>query len=89
MSQCACCERTEKSKRFRPVALILNFALAWLILVGGGGTLINTGHPVAVEAGRLLHTVTFVEPVIGWADARGLNPVAHGLTVVSHGIPVG
>jgi hypothetical protein len=49
----------------------------------------NTGHPVAVEAGRLLHVVTLVDPAIMWADGRGAEPVAKGLRILSHGIPLG
>jgi hypothetical protein len=89
MCQCACCHRPETRRRFRPLALLFNLALAWLLVVVAGGTLINTGHPVAVEAGRLLHVITFVDPMIIWADAQGVQPVAHGLRLVSHGIPVG
>ncbi len=89
MSQCSCCGYEEpKKRRFRPIALMFNFALAWLMLVVGGGTLINTGHPVATEAGRLIQTVTMVEPATIWADNKGLQPVAHSLRVLSHGIPV-
>jgi hypothetical protein len=89
MCQCACCVRPEPKRRFRPFALLLNLALAWLLLVVTGGTLINSGHPVAVETGRLVHVVTFVDPAITWADGQGLKPVAHGLRFASHGIPLG
>ena len=89
MSQCSCCGYEETKKRgFRPIALMFNFAIAWLVLVVGGGTLINTGHPVATEAGRLIQTVTLVEPATIWADARGYQPVATSLRVLSHGFPV-
>ena len=89
MCQCACCG-TEVTKRrgFRPVGFLFNMAIAWLVLVVGGGTLINTGHPVATEAGRLIQTVTFVEPATYWADSQGLRHVAVGLRLLSHGIPV-
>ncbi|MHC4415383.1 MAG: hypothetical protein ACYS0G_08880 [Planctomycetota bacterium] len=88
MCRCQCCQEPAPRRRFRPIALLVNLALAYLLLVVGGGTLINTGHPVATEAGRLLHTVTFVHPTITWADARGYEPLAHGLRVVANGIPI-
>jgi hypothetical protein len=68
--------------------LLFNIALVWLLLVVTGGTLINTGHPVAVEAGQLMHVVTLVDPAIYWAHDQGIEPVAHGLRLLSHGIPI-
>ncbi len=89
MCQCTCCGFRETRRRgLRPIALLFNLVLAWLVLVVGGGTLINTGHPVASEAGRLIHTVTLVEPATLWADSQGLGPMANGLRLLSHGIPV-
>ncbi len=75
-------------RRRRPIAFLLNLVLGYLLLVIGGGTLINTGHPVAEEAGRLLHVVTFVEPTIRWADSKDLGTAAYGLRLISHGVPV-
>jgi len=69
--------------------MLLNFVLAYVILVGGGGTLINTGHPVAVEAGKMVQTITFVQPTIHWAENTNHRVVAHGLRVLSNGLPVG
>ena len=89
MCQCACCGQGERRRRFRPISLLMNLALAWVLLVVIGGTLINTGYPVAVEAGRLLQVVTLVDPAIAWADDRGAEPVARGLRLLSHGIPLG
>lgn len=89
MCQCGCCVRSEPRKRFRPFAFLFNIAFAWLLLVVTGGTLMNTGHPVAMEAGHLLHVVTLIDPAIYWADTQGIEPVSHGLRFISHGIPIG
>ena len=92
---CHCCgepnqQPAEKPrKRFRPIAMLLNFVLAYILLVGGGGTLINTGHPVAVEAGKMVQTITFVQPTIHWAETNDHRGVAHGLRVLSNGLPIG
>ena len=88
MCPCACCGQTEPRRRFRPIALLFNLILAYTLLVVGGGTLINTGYPVAMEAGRLLQVVTFVDPTISWAFAHGYGPLAQGLQVLSNGIPI-
>jgi hypothetical protein len=88
MCQCACCGR-EIRRGFRPVALLANLALVWVVIVVAGGTLARTSYPVAVEAGRLLQTVTFVQPAIAWADGHELHPLATGLRVLSAGIPLG
>ena len=85
----ACCGHQEPRRRcFRPIALLFNITIAWLVLVVRGGTLINTGHPVASEAGRLIQTVTLVEPATNWVESRGFRPMANGLRLLSHGIPV-
>ncbi|MHC4142879.1 MAG: hypothetical protein ACYSUF_13805 [Planctomycetota bacterium] len=84
MCQCGCCDRSEPRKRFRPFAFLFNIALAWLLVVVTGGTLMNTGHPVAMEAGHLLHVVTLIDPAIYWADLQGIEPVAHGLRAAVH-----
>jgi hypothetical protein len=68
--------------------MLLQVALLYVVLVFGGGTLVNTGHPVAVEVGRLLHTVTLVEPAIYWAEAHDYGALAGGLRTLSHGVQV-
>ena len=88
MCSCDCCQRGSGG-RFRPFSFLFSMVLVYLFMLVGGGTLINTGHPVAVESGRLLHTVTFVEPAIHWADSRGIGPLAHGLRLAAGGLPVG
>ncbi len=88
MCGCQCCKPSE-SRRFRPFATLFNLALVYLLLVVGGGTLMNTHHPVAVETGRILHTVTFVSPAIHWADTRGYEKLAGGLQFLARGIPIG
>jgi len=86
MCQCQC---PQARRGFRPIAFLFNIVLAWAVLVLGGGTLINTGHPVAAEAGRLIQTVTFVEPAINWADGHDMQPLAKGLRVLQGGVRVG
>ena len=93
MSQCCQCYQEQPSdaprRRFRPIAVLLNLVLAYALLVVGGGTLINTGHPVAVETGKLMQLVTLVQPTIHWAKANDHDKVAGGLTVLAGGVPVG
>ncbi len=88
MCPCPCCQQVERRRRFRPIAFLFQFIVLYMMLVLGGGTLINTGHPVAEEAGRLLQTVTLVDPAIQWADSHGLNPVAGGLRLAAGGLRV-
>ena len=89
MRSCPCCvDRSGSRGSFRPVSLLFQIALLYAALVAAGGTLINTGHPVAVEAGELIQAATFVDPAIAWADARGFQAVAGGLRVLAGGIPI-
>jgi hypothetical protein len=62
--------------------------MLYMVLVFGGGTLINTPHPVAQEVGKLLHTVTFIEPAIGWAQSNDYKALAGGLQTLAAGFPV-
>ncbi len=93
MTQCCpCCQEqptTTPRRRFRPITVLLNLVLAYALLVVGGGTLINTGHPVAVETGKLMQLVTLVQPTIHWAQTNDHDAVASGLNVLAHGVPVG
>lgn len=81
---------TSKPRRrvgfFRTLTHLL---LLYVLLVFGAGTLIHTGHPVAVEVGRLIHTVTLVEPSIHWAESSGYDMLAGGLRMLAGGVDVG
>ncbi len=67
------------------VSGLFKTVLLYVGLVFASGTLINTGHPVAVESGRLIQTVTFVEPAIHWTQSHGYGLIAHGLKAVADG----
>ncbi len=58
--------------------MVVDLALAYALLVFGAGTAIGTGNPVAIEAGELIQTVLFVEPVIEWASINDLPTMASG-----------
>ena len=88
MPRCECCGPERPQAKFRPLSLLFNITLSWLVLVIGGGTLIRTGHPVAIETGRIIQTVTFIQPTIRWAHHRGIDPLAHGLTMAASGLPI-
>ena len=89
MRSCACCANQPVSRSgFRPVSLLFQMVLLYAALVAAGGTLINTGNPVAVETGKLIQAATFVDPAIAWADARGFQGLAGGLRILAGGIPI-
>jgi hypothetical protein len=67
---------------------ILKVLLVYVALVFTGGTLIKTGHPVAVETGRLIQTVTMIDPAIRWTQNHGWSHVASGLQIVAGGVRV-
>ena len=75
-------------KRGSIFGLLFKIILLWSMLVFSGGTLQHVPHPVANEAGRLIHTVTFVEPSIHWADRNGYMPLSVGLRFLSNGVDV-
>ena len=76
-------------RRFSFVRTLVSVALLYATLVFGGGSLIRTGHPVAVELGRIIQTVTFVEPGIRWAHVNGHDRLAGGLRWLSDGVQIG
>jgi hypothetical protein len=68
--------------------MLFKVMCVYALLVFAGGTLVNTGNPVAGEVGQLLQLVTFVEPTIAWADSHGVEPLAHSLRFLADGFPV-
>jgi hypothetical protein len=89
MSECTheCrCQRRSGGGVFRT---LFSIALLYVTLVFGSGTLIKTEHPVAVEVGKLVQVVTFVEPTIRWAERSGHPALAGGLERLSGGVRIG
>ena len=82
---CECNENGTARRRGGFLGTLFQVALLYVILVFGGGTLIGTGHPVAVEVGKLIHTITFVQPSTQWAVQSGYPHVAGGLRFLAHG----
>lgn len=78
----------ESPRRSGPLGWLLKGIMLYIVLVVVAGTLINTGHPVAAEVGRILQTIMFVEPSIGWAESQGFSPLAQGLRMLSSGLPI-
>jgi hypothetical protein len=68
--------------------MLFQLVVLYAILVFGGGTLKSLDHPIAIETGRVFHTIAFVEPTIHWAEAREFDALAGGLRVLSHGIEI-
>jgi hypothetical protein len=81
--------KPQPRRRVSFLSLLLQVLLLYVLLVFGGGTLIHTGHPVAVETGKLLHTVTLVEPSIYWAESGGHHALAGGLRMLAGGVDLG
>ena len=86
--QCDSEPRPRPRRRFRPIRLLFQLLLTYVLLLFGGGTLVHTGHPVAVETGRLIHTVLLVEPTIRLAHEHDHHYLANGLRLVAHGVDV-
>lgn len=76
----------EKTRRTSFLGVVTQLLIAYALTVFLSGTLIHTGHPVAVETGRLLQTVTFVEPAQNWSAEHGLKPVSYALNFLSKGV---
>ena len=91
MSRQDCCPACHETPRKRRgiVGTIVQILLTYAILVFTGGTLIQTGHPVAVETGRLMHTVLLVEPATHWTAANHLRPVAGAIDFLARGVDIG
>jgi hypothetical protein len=89
---CSCEDRRQDRPRPRRsffgrlIRTTIEFVLVYLLLIFAGGTMMRTGHPVAVEAGKLVHTVTLVKPAIYYAQERDLHFVANGLRIVANGV---
>ena len=79
----ACCSRRSRGGL---ISGLFKLVLLYVGLVFAGGTLINTGHPVAVESGRLIHTVTFLEPATNWLQSHGYGAIAYGMNAVAGGM---
>lgn len=75
-------------RRFSLFGLVFKILFVWALLVFTGGTLQHVNHPVAYETGRLIQTVTFVEPSIYWADSHGYRPLSSGLRFLANGADV-
>ena len=80
------CGSTSKRAGGGLISWLFQAMLIYVGLVFTGGTLINTGHPVAVETGRLLHTVTLVEPAIHWTQSHGYGIATYGLQAIAGGM---
>ena len=84
-----CCNQTETPRRRRGLfGSIFNVMLVYVVLVVAGGTLINTGNPMAIEIGEIIHLVTFIDPLQAWVYGLGLSPLASGLDLLQGGIPL-
>lgn len=68
------------------ISSLFKCVLLYVGLVFASGTLINTGHPVAVETGKLVQTVTFIEPAIRWTQSHGYGVIAYGLQSIAGGM---
>ena len=85
---CDCEGRQERRRGGGLISTVFQIALLYVALVFGGGTLIQTGHPIATDVGELIHAVTFVDPSIGWAERNDHHMIGHGLETLAGGVDV-
>lgn len=78
----------ERRRGGGPLGFLLKTVVLYVLLLFGSGTLINTGQPVAVESGRLVQTLMFVEPTIRWTHQRGWDRISDAVQVLANGAPV-
>jgi hypothetical protein len=86
-----CCHAAPSAparRRFSVLGLLVQLLALYAVLVFGGGTLAKVQHPVAAEIGRLMQTVSLVEPTIRWADSRGYEALSGSLRTLANGLPV-
>lgn len=90
MSAKNCCPTCHESPRKRRsiFGMIFQILALYAVLVFSGGTLIQSGHPVAEEVGQLMHTVLLVEPATYWTAEHGMRPVSHAINFLSRGVDV-
>lgn len=72
-----------------PLGWLFRLFILYFALVFGGGTLMNTNYTVAVEVGKIMQLVTFIDPTIRWAETNGYVGIATGLKALANGAPVG
>jgi len=90
MCQCKNCgEPAPKRRGGGILSTVFKTALLYAILVFGAGTLIKTERPFAVELGRTIHALTFVDPLIDWIDSAGHRRLAGGVRLVADGVEIG
>jgi hypothetical protein len=85
------CDNTQAGQGERRGGLIstmFKLVLLYAVLVLTGGTLINTGNPIAYEVGQLIHVLTFVDHLGAWANGHGLTFLAGGLDALQGGLPL-
>ena len=89
MCPCYSCQNPSKRSFLgRAFSIVVTLVLVYAGALLFSGTLINTGHPLAMEMGQLIQVVTLVEPSIHWAEGHDMEGVARGLRMLSSGLPI-